>query len=98
MHKFNMAHPLEAVMKIYFRDKEVLDRLAKLDIEVEIVEKIILRIFYDMGIYEVRPGRQFEQFRQATLNFITTAPDIRAIDAKLKHQAAVRKAKMTRRE
>lgn len=98
MIKFTMKHPMAAILKVYFRDKEILDTLAKLELENERVELMVLKIFYDMGIYEINSTDQFTLFKKATKNFIENSPEIKGLDQKIKHESALRKAKMTRRE
>ena len=93
-----MKHPLPAVMRIYLQDRELMQVVSGLDLEADVIEKILVKIFYDMGIYEVINTKQFEFFRNATLIFLQKAPEINKMDQKLKQEAAIRKAKQARRE
>ncbi len=97
MYKFLQPHPISAFLKIAFREKDVLDVVAKLELENELIEKIILNIFYDLGIYNVYPGEHHDIVHNAIITFLKTAPEIRIQERIMKHQANLRKAKQARK-
>lgn len=94
---YTAKHPIHACIRQIFDSREVQSELSKLDIAPEQVEKIVLGIFEDMGLYEVQPGDHILFLQKLVMEWLKTAPEIVMLDRKLKIEAAKRRERDRRR-
>ncbi len=97
MFYYTARHPIQACIRQIFDSREVLTELSKLDIAPERVERIVMAIFEDMGLYEVQPGDHIYFLQRLVLEWLRTAPEIVNLDHRLKHDAAKRRERDRRR-
>ena len=93
MIKYSSPHPLAALLKIYFKDKAIIDIMSHFEIENSTIEKVVLRTLNEMGIYQVNPGVQHDLIRQAVADIIRNSKEIYQLDQKARNEINQRKAK-----
>lgn len=94
---YTSTHPIHAALRQIFDSRAVQSELSRLDIPPEQVEKIVLSIFEDMGLYEIIPGDHFAFLQRIVLEWLRTAPEIVMLDRKMKLEAAKRRERDRRR-